>query len=70
MQLRLPDLDRRSLEVALLAYQENQLPRDVLAAMVEKSSQIEQTFNTFRATLDLRAFMEKTLGVEARESLP
>ncbi len=58
---RLPELDRRSLEVALLAYQENQLPRDVLAAMVKKSSEIEQTFNTFRATLEGRTWSNNDL---------
>lgn len=58
---RLPDLVRRSLEVALLAYQENQLPRDVLAAMVQKSSAIEQTFNTFRASLDGRTWSNNDL---------
>ncbi len=58
---RLPELDRRSLEVAMLAYQENQLPQDVLAAMVAKSSAIEQTFNTFRATLDGRTWSNNDL---------
>ncbi len=58
---RLPELERRSLEVALLAYQENQLQRDVLAEMVDKSSAIEQTFNTFRATLDDRTWSNNDL---------
>jgi hypothetical protein len=49
----IPDpLLRRSLEVALLAFKGNQLPEALLEEMVTASSEIEQLFNTFRATFD------------------
>jgi len=45
-------LEARALAVAELAYQSNQLPPELLEKMVELSTEIEQTFNTFRAELD------------------
>jgi len=42
----------RAVEVAQRAYRANQLPADVLQQMVELSTEIEQTFNTFRAEVD------------------
>ena len=38
----------RSLEVALLAFKGNQLPKETLEAMSKQQAEIEQTFNTFR----------------------
>ena len=49
---RLDPLDARSLEVAELDYQGNQLPAEMLKQMVDLSTQIEQTFNTFRGEVD------------------
>ncbi|HOU53820.1 MAG TPA: M2 family metallopeptidase [Myxococcota bacterium] len=52
---------RRSLQVVRLAYQENQLPPEMLEELVRRSSEIEQTFNTYRATLDGRAWSNNEL---------
>jgi len=54
-------ISRRSLQVIKLAYEENQLPREVLEELVRRSSEIEQTFNTYRATLDGRAWTNNEL---------
>jgi len=48
----LPAVEARALHLAELAYRRNQLPADLLEQMVELSTQIEQTFNTFRAEMD------------------
>lgn len=53
---RLDPVTTRALRVAKLAYEENQLPADVLEELVSKASQIEQVFNTYRATLDGKAY--------------
>ncbi len=63
---RLDPLTARSLQVAKLAFEENQLPADVLQELVSKSSQIEQVFNTYRATLDGKAYTNNEL-LEALE---
>ena len=52
---------RRALEVALLAYKGNQLPKDILEQMVTQSSDIENTFNTFRATYDGKTYTNNEL---------
>ncbi|MBP7125990.1 M2 family metallopeptidase [Myxococcota bacterium] len=52
---------RRSLQVVKLAYQENQLPPEMLEELVRRSSEIEQTFNTYRATLDGRTWSNNEL---------
>ncbi len=52
----LDPVTRRALQVAKLAFEENQLPPDVLKELVDKGSAIEQVFNTFRATLDDKAY--------------
>jgi peptidyl-dipeptidase A len=57
----LTDIERRVLEVAFLAYQENQVPKEDLEAMVNKLSEIEQTFNTYRATLDGKNYTNNDL---------
>ncbi|MBW2704612.1 MAG: M2 family metallopeptidase [Deltaproteobacteria bacterium] len=49
---QLEPITRRSLEVAELAFKGNQLPDELLEKMVKMSSDIELTFNTFRAELD------------------
>lgn len=48
---QLAPLTARSLEVALLSFKGNQLPPDILKEMVNRQSEIEQRFNTFRAEL-------------------
>jgi len=48
----LPRVPARALQIAELAYRSNQLPADLLKQMVELSSEIERTFNTFRGKLD------------------
>ncbi len=45
-------LDARALRVAELAYKGNQLPVEMLEAMVKLSTEIEQIFKTFRAELE------------------
>ena len=47
----LEPLMARSLEVAQLAFIGNQLPRELIERMVKAASEIEHTFDTFRATL-------------------
>lgn len=64
---RLDAITVRALRVAKLAYEENQLPADVLQELVSKASQIEQVFNTYRATLDGRAYTNNEL-LEALEN--
>ncbi len=51
-QDQLEPLAARSLQVAKLTFEGNQLPAEMLKQMVELSTEIEQMFNTYRATLD------------------
>jgi len=48
----LDPVELRSLHVAELKFKGNQLPADLLKQMVDAAAGIEQTFNTFRPTLD------------------
>jgi len=48
----LGEVERRSLELAELAYRRNQLPADLLERMVSLSKEIERLFGTFRAEVD------------------
>ena len=48
----LSPLLQRSLDVALLAFKGNQLPKEVLKDLVDRATEIEKTFNTFRPTLN------------------
>jgi peptidyl-dipeptidase A len=57
----LDPITRRALDVARLAYEENQLPQAILQKLVAKSSQIEQIFNTYRATMDGRSWTNNAL---------
>ena len=67
---------RRELAVADLAYKGNQLPKDLLKDMVQRSSSIEQTFNTFRPTFeqkiasnnDLLDVLRKSTELDRREA--
>jgi peptidyl-dipeptidase A len=63
---RMDAVTRRALQVAKLGYEENQLPQDVLAELVHKGSEIEQVFNTYRATLNGKAYTNNQL-LEALE---
>lgn len=45
-------VEKRSLELAELAYRRNQLPPDLLERMVKLSKEIERLFGTFRAEVD------------------
>jgi peptidyl-dipeptidase A len=58
---RLDPVTRRSLQVAKLAFEENQLPADLLKELVERSSAIEQVFGTYRATIDGKAWTNNEL---------
>ena len=49
---QLSPLLQRSLDVAVLAFKGNQLPKEVLKDLVDRATEIEKTFNTFRPTLD------------------
>ncbi|MBN1908317.1 MAG: M2 family metallopeptidase [Pirellulales bacterium] len=51
----------RALEVARLSYLANQLPADLLEAMVKLSSKIEKTLNTYRATVDGKQYTNNDL---------
>jgi peptidyl-dipeptidase A len=51
----------RALHVAELAYKGNQLPTDLLGRMVNLSTDIERTFNTFRGEIDGKAFTNNDL---------
>jgi len=58
---QLSPLLQRSLDVALLAFKGNQLPKDVLKDLVDRGTEIEKTFNTFRPTLDGRKMTNNDL---------
>jgi len=51
-QERPASVEARALEVAERAYRANQLPAELLKKMVDLSTEIEQTFSTFRAEID------------------
>ncbi len=51
----------RALKVIELSYQENQLPPEMLEKLVTKSSEIEMTFNTFRAEIDGKKYTNNDL---------
>ena len=74
---RLAPLDVRALEVAELAFKGNQLPGEMLEKMVNLSTDIEQTFNTFRAEIhgkrvsnnDLLEMIRKETDSEKRKAI-
>lgn len=57
----LSEVERRSLELAELAYRRNQLPADLLERMVSLSKEIERLFGTFRAEIDGRRLSNNDL---------
>jgi len=60
-------VDFRALEVARLAFEGNQLPPELLAAIVELSTDIMKTFKTHRATIDGRRVSDNDLLEMMRE---
>lgn len=56
-----PRVPARALHVAKLAYQENQLPAELLVQMVDLSTEIEKSFNTFRAEIDGQKYSNNDL---------
>ena len=58
---RFTEHQRRSLELAELAYRANQLDPDHLARMVELSTEINRIFNTYRARIGERTFTNNEL---------
>jgi peptidyl-dipeptidase A len=63
---RLDSVTNRALQVAKLAFEENQLAQAVLQELASKGSEIEQVFNTYRATLDGKEYTNNQL-LEALE---
>ncbi len=57
----LTSIERRSAEKALLAFEQNQLPPDLLETLTNKSSEIEQIFQTFRGKLDGKEYSNNAL---------
>ncbi|HLA85435.1 MAG TPA: M2 family metallopeptidase [Thermoguttaceae bacterium] len=57
----LDPLTRRALAVAKLTFEENQLPSELLAPMVQKASDIEKSLNTYRAKIDGKAYSNNEL---------
>ncbi|MCL2825476.1 MAG: M2 family metallopeptidase, partial [Polyangiaceae bacterium] len=57
----LDPLTVRSLEVAELEFKGNQLPTEILERMVSASSEIEKTFNTYRASIDSKTYTNNEL---------
>jgi len=63
----IPAVEARALHLAELAYRRNQLPAVLLEQMVELSTQIEQTFSTFRAEMDDKPLSNNDLLALLRE---
>lgn len=57
----LDPMDRRALEFAKLAFEENQVPEEMLEKMAKKSAVIGQAFNTFRGKLDGKNYTNNDL---------
>lgn len=58
----------RQLEILYLGFLGNQLPEAVLADLVKRQTAIEQTFNTFRATVDGKPVSDNEINTILRES--
>lgn len=58
----------RQLEILYLGFLGNQLPEATLAELVKRQTAIEQTFNTFRATVDGKPASDNDLNTILRES--
>ena len=65
----LKPLTARSLEVAELAFKENQLPKETLEKMSQMAADIEQAFNTFRGKLEGKEYSDNQLKEMLKEEL-
>ena len=54
-------VEARALQVAELAYRQNQLPADLLKSMVELSTEIGRLLNTYRAEIDGKKYSNNDL---------
>jgi len=63
----LDPLTVRSLQIAELEHKENQLPNELIKQMVDLSTKIEQTFNTFRGEIDGKKFSNNELLTQIEE---
>lgn len=54
-------LEKRALELALLEFESNQLPEELLEKMTGQSTEIEQIFQNFRSTLDEKKYTNNEL---------
>ena len=63
----LTPIDRRAAQKALLTFEQNQLPVELLEKMTSMSSEIEQVFQNFRGTLDGQAYSNNELLDRLRE---
>ena len=63
----LPPVEARSLYLAKLAYERNQLPPELLEKLVELSTEIERTFNTFRGMIGQQKYSNNDLLEMLRE---
>ena len=54
-------IEKRAAEKALLSFEQNQLPVELLEKMTKQSSAIEQIFQNFRATLDGKQYSNNEL---------
>lgn len=68
----LAPLTRRSLEIARLAFAENQLPKELLGKLVKASAEIEQIYTAFRGKIGEQTFTNnqllKVLRTETNEA--
>ena len=65
----LKPLTARSLEVAELAFKENQLPKETLEKMSQMAADIEQAFTTFRGKLEGKEYSDNQLKEILKEEL-
>ncbi len=66
---QLAPLDRRSLKIAKLYFQGNQLPENLLEDMAQRSSKIEQAFSTYRGELGGKTFSNNGLLEKLKKEL-
>jgi len=65
----LKPLTARSLELAELAFKENQLPKETLEKMSRMAADIEQVFNTFRGKLEGKEYSDNQLKEMLKEEM-
>ncbi|MFC2146051.1 M2 family metallopeptidase [Acidobacteriota bacterium] len=62
-------LTARSIELAELAFKENQLPKETLEKMSRMAADIEQAFNTFRGQLEGKEYSDNHLKEMLKEEM-